>query len=329
MNPASIVPSIRNPEPKPSTYVHTGVTNSHRKEKKRHATTRAEKAENRLKAKNHLCDLLGELRETKRLADVERCYSKMAFLTCGEHSFSPMPNHVCEFRLCPYCSRRRSRKIINKYLPAMMDFSKTYEPVFLTLTQTHQEETFVESNERIMESFRKLIRRDFWEAHFAGGSWSLESTIDEKQLYHTHLHLIVFRKKFCDVDQLREEWKEVTGDSHVLRIERLTDLESGLREVFKYVTKVDEKLTAPKLKEILDAKGMKLFGTFGKFRNFATKFNRLHRSDNETEEETEKLKIAEGGNCPHCSQLLFELRMSDAGYVNFLKETEITYQKRE
>ena len=144
------------------------------------------------------------------------------------------------------------------------------------------------------------------------------------------MHLIVFRKKFCDVDQLREEWLEVTGDSHVLRIERLSDLESGVREVFKYVTKVDEKLTAPKLKEILDAKGMKLFGTFGKFRSFATKFNRLHRSDNETEEETEKLQVAEGGgNCPHCSQLLFELRMSDAGYVNFLKETEITCQKRE
>ena len=131
------------------------------------------------------------------------------------------------------------------------------------------------------------------------------------------------------MDQLREEWKEVTVDSHVLLIERLTDLESGLREVFKYVTKVDDKLTAPKLKEILDAKGMKLFGTFGKFRNFATKFNRLHRSDNEVEEEAEKLKVAEGGNCPHCSQLLFELRMSDAGYVNFLKETEITCQKRE
>jgi hypothetical protein len=313
-----------NPKRQPHAYLDTGVANSQRKRKEKRRTTRAEKAQNRLRAKDHLCALLREIKEFERAESVERCNSAVTFLTCGEHSYAPMPNHVCEFRLCPYCARRRSRKIINKYLPAMVDFAKTYTPQHLVLTQTHKREKFTGSAKRVMKAFRKLIRGQFWDEHFAGGTWSVESTVDENGLYHTHLHLIVFRKKFCDVKQLRAEWLRVTGDSHVLRLEQMSDVESGLREVLKYTTKVDEHLTAEKLKEILEAKGMKMFGTFGKFRAFAKTFNAT-RSDNEPEDlEDDAGHLSENDLCPHCNQNLFELRMSAPNYVGFLKQLEMS-----
>jgi hypothetical protein len=262
------------------------------------------------------------------LADkINRCHSRISVLTCGRHIARVIPNFTCEFRLCPDCGRRRSRKIQNKYLPMMRGFMlhNKVTPVHLVLTQTHREESRKQSIKRIKDSFTKLQRRVFWLDHFKGGTWSLEFTKDKNGFHHTHIHIIGFRRKFFDIELLRGEWLAVTGDSHVIHLKKVEDIATGLREVVKYVSKPLDirRFGADDLKEILGLKNMRMFGTFGEFRDFCKGFE---PSDNDAapvgDLESLARDLVEGCACPQCDQPLFDLRMSGRELPQFYEQVE-------
>jgi hypothetical protein len=267
---------------------------------------------------------LGEV----ELADkLQRCHSRLSVLTCGRHIARIIPNFTCEFRLCPDCGRRRSRKLQNKYLPAMRGFMLRHKvtPVHLVLTQTHRKESRKQSAKRIKDSLTRLQRRGFWKEYFKGGTWSLEFTKDKNGLHHTHLHIIGFRRKFFNIDLLRAEWLAVTGDSHVLNLKPIKDIAAGLREVVKYVSKPldTRRFGAADLKEFLGLKNMRMFGTFGEFRDFCKDFE---PSDNDAaavgDLESFSRDLVEGCACPQCDEPLFDLRMSAKELPQFYEQVE-------
>ena len=317
-------------KPSQQTYVHTRVTTSQSKR----AKTRSADAQSRLNTKKHLIGLAREVREVELAEKLADCHSRVALLTCGQHVPKIIPNHTCEFRLCPHCSRRRQRKHFSNYLPKAEAFARSHrvEPVHLVLTQTHRVETFEHSVKRLMAAFRKLIRRKFWLVHFRGGLWDLEVTIDADGLYHTHLHLLVFRSKFFDIGLLRSEWLAVTGDSMNLRLDRVTDIASGLREVMKYIAKpLDiERFRAKNLKEFLEVKGMRMFGAFGEFQKFCADFEPSDNADESTLSELVDLTrdLVEGCACPHCDNPLFEVRMSENELPDFLQKVEASARSK-
>jgi hypothetical protein len=187
-------------------------------------------------------------------------------------------------------------------------------PVHLVLTQTHRAETRKQSAKRIKDSFTKLQRRGFWREFFKGGTWSLEFTKDRNGLHHTHLHIIGFRRKFFDIELLRDEWLAVTGDSYVLHLKPIQDVATGLREVVKYVSKPLDirRFGADDLKEFLGLKNMRMFGTFGEFRDFCKDFEPSDEGAAVGELESLARDLVEGCACPHpqCGDPLFDLRMS-------------------
>jgi hypothetical protein len=198
------------------------------------------------------------------------------------------------------------------------------KPVHLVLTQTHRKESRKESVARIRSSFTKLTRRSFWKQYFRGGTWSLEFTKDKNGLHHTHLHIVGFRRKFFDIELLRDEWLAVTGDSHVLHLKPILDLATGLREVVKYVSKPLDirRFGAEDLREFLKLKNMRMFGTFGEFRDFCKDFE---PSDNDAavgELESLARDLVEGCACPQCNEPLFDLRMSGKELPQFYEQTE-------
>ncbi len=222
-------------ETSPSPYLDNRVIKSQRESKR----TRSQMARARLQTKEHLATLAGGIHEPELADKLRRCHSRLSVLTCGRHIAQIIPNFTCEFRLCPDCGRRRSRRLQNKYLPMMRAFLRHHHvtPVHLVLTQTHRKETRKQSAKRIKDAFTKLHRNSFWKEFFKGGTWSLEFTKDKNGLHHTHLHIIGFRRKFFDIELLRSEWLAVTGDSHVLNLKPILDIAAGLREVVKYVSK--------------------------------------------------------------------------------------------
>ncbi len=320
------VPNGAQSERKPAAraYLDNRVTKSQRENKR----TRSQGARERLATKEHLTRLAVGLGEVELAHKLERCHSVVEFLFCpNKHVYRIIPNFTCEFRLCPDCGRRRSRKLQSKYLPAMRGFMlhRKVTPVHLVLTQTHKKENRKQSAERIKDAFTKLQRRGFWKQHFKGGTWSLEFTKDKNGLHHTHLHIIGFRRRFFDIELLRGEWLAVTGDSHVIHLKKIEDIATGLREVVKYVSKPLDirRFGADDLKEFLGLKNMRMFGTFGEFRNFCKDFE---PSDNEGaavgDLESLARDLVEGCACPKCNEPLFSLRMSGKELPQFYEQVE-------
>jgi hypothetical protein len=319
-------PSQSQRKPAAHTYVHNRVTNPQRENKR----TRSQRARERLHTKEHLMRLAVGLGEVELADKLDRCHSRLAVLTCGRHIHRIIPNFTCEFRLCPDCGRRRSRKLQNKYLPAMRGFMLRHKvtPVHLVLTQTHRVETRKQSAKRIKDSFTKLQRREFWKKHFKGGTWSLEFTKDKNGLHHTHLHIIGFRRKFFDIELLRGEWLAATGDSYVLHLKPVLDIATGLQEVVKYVSKPLDirRFGAEDLKEFLGLKNMRCFGTFGEFRDFCKDFEPSDSGAAVGELESLVRDLVEGCACPHpqCDAPLFELRMSKNELPQFYEQVEMS-----
>jgi diadenosine tetraphosphate (Ap4A) HIT family hydrolase len=197
-------------------------------------------------------------------------------------------------------------------------------PVHLVLTQTHKKETRKQSIKRIRDAFTKLQRRSFWKDNFKGGTWSLEFTKDKNGLHHTHLHIVGFRRKFFDIVLLRDEWLAVTGDSHVLHLKPILDLAAGLQEVVKYVSKPLDirRFGAADLKEFLGLKNMRMFGTFGEFRDFCKGFEPSDNDSATSELESLARDLVEGCACPQCNEPLFDLRLSKGELPEFYERIE-------
>ncbi len=306
------------------TYLDTGVLNSQRTENK----SRSETFRARQKTKRHLADLATKIHEPELSEKLLRCHSRVGFLSCGLHFHQVIPNYVCEFRLCPDCARRKSRKRVNKYLPAMTAFVRQNRvtPVHLVLTQTHKRETRKQSVKRLKSAFDNLIRREFWKEHFKGGTWSLEFTKGKDGLHHTHLHIIGFRNRFFDIKFLRSEWKSVTGNSSVLRLDPITELSKGLLEVFKYVSKpLDvDKFKPEDLRDFLKLRNTNLFGSFGEFRKFKSGYVAADDDKISLPDYSRYGNLVAGCVCPsdNCGRPLFERRKSAKGFVSFMKKIE-------
>jgi hypothetical protein len=202
-----------------------------------------------------------------------------------------------------------------------MPFSLT--PCLLTLTQSKiKGERLVDSRERIVKSFRKFIRHKFFEEHFSGGLFAFENTVSESG-NHSHLHAIVFRRRYISHELLKEHWAEVSPGAKNLNIKRLKNLESGLRETIKYVSKpVDvDKFEASHLFELLELKGKRMIDAFGDFRKFC-----LRHELAEVQKE-ERVKVEAGQCCSRCDatgvhNVLFQSSMTHLQLIDLYRQKE-------
>lgn len=270
--------------------------------------------------KKQLCVLLSELKETQLEQKMSDCSARFETTTCGKHIVDRTVNFHCGHRACPFCAEIRAQRLINDYLPKAEAFAKANTQTtacHLVITQKHyQNEQLSDSIKRLLSNFRKLIRRSFWKDHFAGGCYAVEFTRGRDGCWHAHLHCLVFRRRYFNVNQFRAAWLDVTGDSVNFKIKRIDTLAGGLNEIIGYISKpVDVKnFKANHLKQVLDLKGTKLFSSFGKFRAFSAAF------ELEADEPTEtKEKQREGDLCEHCNDVLYTFRQSIEQQITFEK----------
>jgi hypothetical protein len=225
------------------------------------------------------------------------------------------------------CASRRASKYQRKYLPYALDFVKLspvkLTPCFLTLTQTKiTGEKLKDSRERLMKSFHKFIRHSFFKSYFSGGVYAVENTVSDNG-NHSHLHIVVFRKKFIKDTLLKEHWSIVSKGAKNLNIKLIDTLESGLKECIKYISKPipADRLKRQHVKEILELKGKRMIDTFGEFRKFC-----LTHELPEVEKE-ERAQFEEGQCCPNCNDSnnkLFQLTMTMPDLIAFHRRIEQT-----
>jgi hypothetical protein len=311
------------------TYLdNRGTTEQKKRQRPRKQRVLSERLSINYQTKRRLVGILERLGEIDLVERITLCGSKFSAVTCGKHIVQKRPYHKCDFRLCPYCAPRRSSRILAKYLPMAAAFVRhslsPVTPCHIVLTLKHRPgETLDQSRKRLLGAFKKLSKRSFWNKHFAGGIRAVETTAAKDGCWHTHLHVLAFRRSFFDVDLLRSEWLAVTGDSHVVRIDRVTDLQTGLREVVKYISKPLDinSFSTHHIKQFLEIKGARMFSAFGEFAEFCKNYE---PSDNEKAAVAggERVDYCEGDCCPICDAPLFEIPMTVEDLIGFARRLE-------
>ncbi|WP_205871366.1 protein rep, partial [Mycolicibacterium smegmatis] len=148
------------------------------------------------------------------------------------------------------------------------------KPFLVTLT--------VKDGNDLAERFKHLHRgqRELWmRKHRARGScldgvmgavWSYEVKRGTGSgLWHPHLHMIAIAEHQPDQLQLSAEWKNITGDSHVVDVRPISqeDPVSGFLEVFKYAVKFSDQPVEDTWHCYETLRGKRLIGSAGCFRS--------------------------------------------------------------
>ena len=179
--------------------------------------------------------------------------------------------------LCPLCAIRRGSKALKAYLDryeAIKASNARLRPFLVTLTVKDGpdlEERFKHLHKSQRELWKRRARKyDTVLDNVEGAVWSYEVKRGKGSgLWHPHLHMIALAEVQPDQEMLSREWKEITGDSHVVDVRPISqeDHVSGFLEVFKYAVKFSEQPPADTVHcwEVLASK--RLIGSAGAFRN--------------------------------------------------------------
>lgn len=151
----------------------------------------------------------------------------------------------CKLRWCPIC-RDVERMIKTR---ACDEWLRVQEyPKMITLTLKHSDDPLELQINRIYKSFRLLRRRAYFQRLITGGVWFFQMTFNQRtEQWHPHIHCLV-AGKFLPHARLKTLWHKITGDSNVVDIRPVKDLENASTEVARYATSPAD-LTAVSLEE--------------------------------------------------------------------------------
>lgn len=202
---------------------------------------------------------------TQRISRFANCGAGAWIQWCESEKEARIVCDKCKDRFCASCGSDRAARITEALAVAMTDQSCR----FMTLTLRHSQTPLSAQIDRLYLCFSTLRRRAFWKDSVAGGAAFLEVKLSKTGLWHPHLHIIC-SGSFIDQKRLSQEWHAVTGDSSIVDIRAISDVEGRARYVTKYVTKPapTEVFERPdKLDEMICAmRGRRLCLTFGKWR---------------------------------------------------------------
>lgn len=214
-----------------------------------------------------------------RVSDrVEKCGTYLLF----RHYFTvdKLRLHAANFckyhLLCPLCAIRRGAKALRAYLDrfeVIRAENASLRPFLVTLT--------VKDGPDLAERFQHLYKaqKELWKRKqrgrgscldgVSGAVWSYEFKRGaNSKLWHPHLHMIALAENQPDQDELRSEWLNITGDSFIVDVRPISQLDpvSGFLEVFKYAVKFADQEHADTLHCWNTFKGVRLIGSAGCFR---------------------------------------------------------------
>lgn len=216
------------------------------------------------------------------LQALETCGSYLVFrdyYTVGKIRLSGMCS--CKKHLiCPLCAIRRGAKSVRAYLEKLRviqaehpglkaylvtltvangpDLAERFAHLVNSLKRYHQKRRDGLKGQRLVEVCKAL-----------GAVWSFEVKKGKNSgLWHPHTHAVWLCEEEPRLNQLRDEWREVTGDSYIVDIRPFhnqNDVASGFLEVFKYAVKFSSMEPADTWHVFQTLKGTRLVASFGYF----------------------------------------------------------------
>jgi len=179
--------------------------------------------------------------------------------------------------LCPLCAIRRGAKALKAYLDRweyLATQNTRLRPFLVTLT--------VKDGDDLAERFAHLHRgqRELWKRRQRGRGSVLDGVMGAVWSYevkrgsgsgqwHPHLHMIALAENQPSQEDLASEWKNITGDSHVVDVRPIDQVNQveGFLEVFKYAVKFSDQPVTDTWHCFQTLKGKRLIGSAGAFRS--------------------------------------------------------------
>jgi len=144
----------------------------------------------------------------------------------------------------------------------------------LTFTLKHSDDPLNIQIDRLYDCFRKIRRRAFLSRRITGGVWFFQLKYNQtEQQWHPHIHCLV-AGDFIPHTTLKSLWHKITGDSYVVDVRPVRDLENASTEVARYATSPAD-LTAVDLELALEVhystKNRRICGSWGTARQITLK----------------------------------------------------------
>lgn len=201
------------------------------------------------------------------------------------HSASFCRKHL----LCPLCAVRRGAKALKAYtdrLAVILRANPKLKPYMVTVTTKNGEdlaerfEHYIRSMKRYTDKRREAlkVRKDGFQRNpvelnkALGGVSSIEIKRGSGSgLWHVHSHAVWLCEEMPSRENLSEEWKAVTGDSHVVHVRPFSGSDlagylEGFMEVFKYAVKFSSMELADNFEAFKLLERRRLVNSFGLFR---------------------------------------------------------------
>lgn len=222
----------------------------------------------------HFRDLPGKLKD---------CGSYLVFrdyFTVGEIRLQAM--NSCKLHLlCPLCAIRRGAKAMKAYLDKLQvvmcehpglkaylvtftvangdDLLERFKHIQGSLQRYHEQRKHGIHGQKLVEANKAL-----------GAVWSYEFKRGKGSgLWHPHVHAVWLCQDEPDMKQIRREWFDITGDSHVVHVQPFHDQENvvgGFLEVFKYAVKFSDMPLDQNWQGYETLRGRRLISSFGVLR---------------------------------------------------------------
>ena len=177
----------------------------------------------------------------------------------------------CKLRWCPIC-RDVSRRIVTSATEKWLRIQKY--PKMITLTLKHNDDPLNLQIKRIYDCFRKLRTRAYFQRLITGGVWFFQLKFNDRtEQWHPHIHCLV-AGKYLPHGRLKQLWHKITGDSTIVDIRPVKDLEGCSNEVARYATSPAD-IAAVDLERALDiyysTKHRRICGSWGSAKSITLK----------------------------------------------------------
>ena len=182
--------------------------------------------------------------------------------------------------ICPLCAIRRGAKTLKAYTDrhrVITAENPSWRLSMITLTVKNgvnlkeRFEHLQNSVQRVFKHRRKALnegksRTEWRKVHGYVGTYEVTN---QGKGWHPHAHIMVLHSESFDYRALQEEWRDITGDSHVLNVaaaQHPNEPELDFLEVFKYAVKFSDLTPADNLKAFLVLRRHRLLFSGGAFR---------------------------------------------------------------
>ena len=199
----------------------------------------------------------------KYTSRLEACRKYAFFYQNVETGHLRIQSSRCKLRWCPIC-RDVSRMIVTKAVDGWL--IKQKYPKMLTFTLKHSDEPLFIQVQRLYDCFKKIRQRVYFKRNVTGGVWFFQLKLNlESQQWHPHIHCLV-AGKFIGPGKIQKLWHDITGDSFIVDVRPVKDLENVSSEVARYATSPADitRMTLEQSVDVYDAtQGRRICGTWG------------------------------------------------------------------